>query len=379
VKDHKQEAGDNAHQYQAGGALEVHNHGLTVEQLDELKHYVDGQVVGEVERFVTGQMEVFREEFAKFQGQAYDQALLLAQGLLTKFVEQLAAKAPQNLPSIQTVPMQHAILNAQTSAAIVDDDELTDTLVDILVDKSGTEPRSFKGVVLTEALGVVSKLTADQVNLLTALVMITRTLSHGWDTDEIVFRQLDEQCRPLYGKIPTNNSALQYMSYTGVGYIETTSSMLIGRVSVADTIIRTYSGVFTTGFDLDQVPDELKAQTGLVIPVDARYGVGDGKHRFKIASNQTLEKMINPGDATAPLWTNKEEMLKLIADTLLPTEKFKEIVESDKPDLAQFIRDLDRISAATFLLSTVGIAIGQANWRRIQAESAPAVDIYLSD
>ena len=371
MKDQSQEAGDHSNQYQAARDMEVHHHGLTIEQMDELKKHVNSQVASDVAVFVNSQMEVFKNDFLTLQGQAFDQALRIAQHLLSMFVEQLAAKAPENLQSIQTVSMQHAIFNAQTSAAVADDDELTATLVDILVDKSGTEPRSFKGVVLTEALEVAGKLTADQVNLLTALVMLTQTTSHGWRTEQVVLEQLDAQCRPLYGKIPTNRSAVQYMSYTGVGDINRLSAMIVGG-SIATKIIDTYDAVFTSGFPCVIAPDELKQYTDFLIPLSDR-DEDAGRCRFKLASSQTLETV-----EEGPLLPHKEQIQQLIVQNHLPVEKFTEAVESAWPDLAKFIRDLDEIFADSFVLSTVGIAVGQANWRRLQPESAPAFDVYLS-
>lgn len=364
-------------QHTGRGNVTLHQ-GLTTEQLGELKKHVDDTVAGEVVRYVDLRMEVFQNTADKYTGQAYDQAMALGQQLITGFVEQLAARAPQNIESLRTVAMQQAILNAQTSAAIAGDEELTETLVDILIDKSGAEPRGFKGVVLTEALQVAGKLTTDQVNLLTALVIITRTITHNLDTAELVLQHLDELCRPLYGKIPTTNAALQYMSYTGVGDIER-ATILTGLPAIARNIIQAYDGVFTTGFNIEELPEEIKPHTAALAAVDKRYEAGDDRYRFKIASSQSLDKMVQEGRLNEPFLTHVDAMKRLITQRHLTSDKFMGILENDKPEFAQFIKDLDKISAATFMLSTVGIAIGQANWRRLQPDSAPAFDIYLTD
>jgi hypothetical protein len=350
----------------------VHQHGLTVEQMNELKKHVDGQVVGEVERFVNRQLEVLRADFVKYTGQANEQALIVGQRLLTEFIEQLAAKAPENIDSIKTVSMQQAILNAQTSAAVSGDEELTQTLVDILIDKSGSEPRSFKGVVLTEALQVAGKLTADQVNLLTALVVITRSIAHGLSTVDSVLDNIDSSCRFLYGNIPTSDSAVQYMEYTGVGGIE----RLVGG-TMAEVLVQVYDGIFTQGFTVDQLPDELKPLSANLPEVDERIRIYPDRLRFPLASSQSLDFLANRGELNEPYSTHVDAMKPLIGGTRLPVEKFTAVVESVKPNLAQFLRDLDQLGARTFMLTPVGIAIGQANWRRLQPEAAPNVDVYF--
>lgn len=374
MKDQSQEAGDSSYQHQAGRDMEVHHHGLTVEQVGELKKYIDGEVVGEVERFVNQQLAILRSDFEKYTGQAHAQALALGHQLLTGFVEQLAAKAPQNIESIKTPAMQQAILNAQTSAAVAGDEELTQTLVDILIDKSGAEPRSFKGVVLTEALQVAGKLTADQVNLLTALVMLSETISHGWNTIELVLDGINARCQPLYGKIPTSASALQYMAYTGVGAIERSHAVIMGPTSIYDTINGTYDSVFTNGFPVEDLPDELQSLSTSLIQVDER--VGDiNRVRFPFASSQVLNNV--PAFLSEPFLAHKDTLTKLITANRSPVTKLREIVSADKPELAQFLSDLDAIGASSFMLSSVGTAVGQANWRRILPEDAPDVDIYL--
>ena len=355
----------------------VHQHGLTVEQMGELKKHVGDQVAGEVERYVDRRMEVFKEDVAKNQGQAFDQAMMLANQLLTNFVEQLAAKAPENIESLKTVAMQQAILHAQTSAAVADDEDLTETLVDILIDKSGAEPRSFKGVVLTQALDVAGKLTADQVNLLTAIVIITHTVRHTARTEESAFDWLDAQCRPLYGKIPDTNSAIQYMSYTGVGSV----MPLVGD-AIASIIVSTYDAVFTNGFNLEgfRVKTDLAdaeeqlaqlVRDDLVIPLNPEKPNYDA-YRFNLASSQTLDNL----PPQHPLWNSKTSLKKLITENRIPRTSFETKVNLAKPELADFLKALDNISAASFRLSTVGIALGQANWRRLNRD-APDVDIYL--
>lgn len=356
------------------------NQGLTTGQLDELKRHLDDTAAAEVERYVDLRMEAFRNEVVNYTGQAYTQAMALGQHLLAEFVERLAEKAPQNIDSLKSVAMQQAILNAQTSAAVADDEELTQTLVDILIDKSGAEPRGFKGVVLSEALQVAGKLTADQVNFLTAMVILTRTIVHNLDTAEGVFQILDDRCRPLYGKIPSTYAALRYMSYTGVGNIEG-ASLLMGVPKIASNVIKTYDSVFTNGFSIDELPEELKPIVGQrgIVPVDPRYEAGDDRYRFRATSAQTLDMLKRDGGLNEPFRTHLDEMKKLINNRRLPVEKFMTVVEADKPELAQFIHDLDKVGAATFTLSTVGVAVGQANWRRLQPQTAPAVDIYLND
>jgi hypothetical protein len=268
--------------------------------------------------------------------------------------------------------MQQSIIYAQTSAAVADDEDLTRTLVDILVVKSGADPRSFKGVVLNEALHVAGKLTADQVNLLTALVMLSRTIIHSADTVDSVLITLDSRCRPLYRKIPTSNNALQYMSYTGVGDIERLSAG-----TMATNIINTYDSVFTNGFSEDELPEGLKTVSANLPRVDERVVVDAARLRFPVASAQSLDRLADGGVLNQPYLTHVEAMKSIIVNRHSPVDKFMEVVESDKPDLAKFLRDLDKIGASTFMLSSVGVALGQANWRRLQPETAPDVDIYL--
>lgn len=366
-----QEGGDSSTNLQAGRDIEYH--GLTVSQLDELKRHVDDQVAGEVELFVNRQLETIRADFVRFTGEAHAQAMASAQQLVTTFVEQLTARAPGNINSVRTPSMQQAILNATTSAAVADDDELTETLVGILVDKSGEGPRSFKGVVLNEALEVAGKLTSDQVSLLTALVMLTRTVTHGPDTVDSLLTLLDQRCRPLYDKLPKNKAAVQYAAYTGVGTEGIVSQPLVNHIANA------YDAVFTKGFTGDQLPDGLQHLATSLPPADpGLVEDADGQARFRlpISSSQSLDRLKKLGELNEPYLTHIDQFKQLIKNSKLPQDRVMSLIEAEQPELANFLREIDDLDASTFRLTSVGIAIGQANWRRIDPE-APDVDIYL--
>jgi hypothetical protein len=368
----EQDGDEGSTNLQAGRDI-VYN-GLSVEQMGELKEQVGEQVVGEVERFASRQMETIRSDFVKFTGEANAQALATAQQMLTMFIEQLATKAPDNVGSIRTPSMQQAILTASTSAAVADDEKMTATLVDILVDKCGTEPQSFKGVVLSEALLVAPKLTPDQFNLLTALVMVVGTFNRAWLDDEQVLAGLAAQCQPLYGQLPKSYQALQYMSYTGVGSIERTSAMFSGKVAIGDTIVRSYDAIFTNGFTLEELPVEVREKHMEVIrPLPLRF---EQQNRYRLFSGRaaTVDEVVVE---THPLFPHKDAVLGLIKDRQIDVAKFMKIAQSLQPEFAAFLRELDDISASMFDLSTVGMALGQANWRRLQPETAPDFGIFL--
>ena len=368
----EQDGGDRSINNQAG--RDINQNGLSLDQLTELKKHVDDDVVREVELAVNRQMDSIRSDFVRFTGEAHTQAMAMAQHLVTTLIEQLASRAPQNIASTKTPAMQQSILNACTSAAVADDDELTQTLVDILIDKSGAEPRSFKGVVLNEALEVAGKLTADQVNLLTALVVITCTVVHSLDSVDSVLAEINHRCEPLYGRIPTTTAALQYMAYTGVGALAP-----LNPGSMAAALAQIYDGIFTQGFTAEQLPDEMRTISLDLPKVDGRILTHeDARLRFPAASSQSFDKAESDGTLNEPYLTHKEAAKNLITNARLPVEKFVEVMESGQPNLAKFFRDLDKLNAVSFTLTSVGIAIGQANWRRLQPTTVPSVDIYLA-
>lgn len=363
----EQEGGEGSTNNQAGRDLVIHQ-GMSAHQMGELVEYIDHKV-----------MAVFTANFAKLTDDAGEIALDRAHQFLLKFIEELASKNPEHIGSIQTVAMQDAILKAQTTAAIVDDEDLNRTLVDVLVEKAGTEPGSFKGVVLAEALEVARKLTADQINLLTAIVMITQTVSYRWSDYRTVFDHLNEQCKPLYGKIPTSGSTIAYMTYTGVGRIENIAAAFGVPATMAGKIIDTYAPVFTKGFPISSIPDELRSEEkfpGLFVPVPEEFESLTAHQRVNLATVDLLSEEYIPADSA--ILYHKEQLQELMTKNPLDKSAFERLLTSRTPQLAEFLHQLDNISAAAFLPSTVGTALGHANWRRVHPASAPSVDIYLN-
>lgn len=350
-----QQAGDNSINVQ-GKTVVVHQ-GMSLEQLDEVKSYIDNQMTKQ-----------FRENFISLTGQAQVDAEQRARDLLEEFIDRLASEAPENITTVNSVSMQNAIYNAQKTAAITGDTDLADTLVDILVDKSGTEPQSFKGVVLSEALEVAGKLTTDQINALTVIVMLSRTLKFGWRSPELAVDGFAYQCEPFYNLIPKNNSAFQYMAYTGVG------ATTFGNSYYAQ-LAKSYNGSFSKGFTKSQIPESLYPFLESDCFVLSHEDGDNSVYKPGVATSQSLEDQLNMQHPIAEFATDYRT---LIEGYQLEDSEVESFIRSRNSELAEFIDRLQGLGANAFVLSTVGIAIGQANWRRVQPSTAPDIDIYLN-
>ncbi|MCZ4550099.1 LPO_1073/Vpar_1526 family protein [Gordonia rubripertincta] len=336
--------------------------------MDEVKGYLDRKT-----------MEIFERRFIEMQGEAQDKALQTAHDLTASLLQRLANTDPALLSAMQTPSMQYAIYNAQKSAAIADDEQLTETLLDILIDKASAAPRSFKDVVLAEALDVASKLTSDQIDTLSGILMLTRTVSYGTRTLDEVIAKLVERCSPFFEKIATNSSVLQYLSYTGVGVNNGFG------FTVIDKVAETYDGAFTRGFTKSELPEGLHELLGTDVIVEIGAPESDPnadnptepevRYRFAIATTQYIERQFIE---TSPAFGHREDIAKLVGSHRLNTDEVRQILSSKCPDFLKYIDELDQLGAGSFDLSSVGVAIAQANWRRLQPSTAPDIDIYLN-
>ena len=110
-------------------------------------------------------LDVFEANFYKLSPIAGNIARERASELIDDFLGKLAQKNPLGIENTKDPDVQYAIFTAQREYARSGDKDLSDILVDILVDRISQKERSILQIVLNEALQVAPKLILHQLTL----------------------------------------------------------------------------------------------------------------------------------------------------------------------------------------------------------------------
>jgi hypothetical protein len=190
----EQESGDNSHNIQVAGNVNI---GISANESRQIA------------------IDVFKANFYDFSENAAKKALERAEEITDNFIEQFYTKIPHLEESLKEPSIQSSMFNAQKEYAKTGDKDLKEQLLDLLIQRIDSEERSLKQIVLDEAITIIPKLTQDQINLL-SLIFSAVYLNHT-DIDDIpsLLNYLDNKLLNFYPKETISYSFFSHLQFTG--------------------------------------------------------------------------------------------------------------------------------------------------------------------
>lgn len=158
-------------------------------------------------------MDVFKANFYELGEKANQIARERAEEILDEFLEKLNEVSPSLIEKTEDPDLQYAIFETQKSHARLGDNEISDLLVDVLIDRTINQEESFKKLVLNEALTVIPKLTINQIDIL-SLIYVFRYLSF---LINIPFEHYYTFLRPFINtvSVPNDEMFYQHLQFCG--------------------------------------------------------------------------------------------------------------------------------------------------------------------
>lgn len=305
-------------------------------------------------------LDVFESNFVKLSKNAAELAYSRTQELTEKYLKKLYDVNPALLNSTEDPDMQYALFTAQKEYARTGDKALADLLVDILVDRASQNERSVLQIVNNEALSVAPKLTLEQYNVLSLVFIIRYTKRLNLKNFDDFVHYIKNSIRPLLSEIRTDDACFQHLEYTGCGSLQSLATAQLEGVLKAN-----YPGLFWRGAQQEEI-DELASQ-GLIFPELVIPCINDvQKLQFNALNEDTLNKKCKSVDFD-------DQQIKRLVDFqnshLMNDDELQQKISSVIPDFLNFLKIWNKTSISNFTLTSVGIAIGYANIRRLTKEN----------
>lgn len=332
----KQEAGDGSTNLQ-GQSIVIHQ-GIS---------YADAREIA---------LDVYKANFIQLSQEAADLARQRATELTDDFLQKLKADNESAVASMSTPGMQAAIYEAQKQYAKTGDKNLEGLLVDILVERAATSERNIKQIVLDESLSVASKLTIEQMDALSINFLIVKTINTNLINLEILRTHIETEITPFLGGLTEKLSCYEHLEYVGCGSIIHVGSLL----SIERFFLNSYSGLFSKGFS----EERFKNETGLTEEfrkLTTRCLHNSESYQFNGVYTSTIEDMCKTHEISEEA---KSKIIALHNATTMSEPEAKEYLLGVCPQLNRLFSLWSNSSISKFSLTTVGVAIAQANFRR---------------
>jgi hypothetical protein len=334
---------------------------IQAETVESHVHYHTGLQKSEVESICTS---LVRAEFAMYS--AHAQALI--ESRVSEFIEnylyEQTARSPESLASLMRPSMQRAIRSAQIEFATSGDTELGSVLVDLLVDLSSEEDRTTKSISLTDAISVAPKLTQGQLNSLSVILVLKLTNFNQWSSLPDMYSAFRTHLVPLVGVLADGGLPYRHMQGVGAGWISLGSTE-----SLENLILKKYPGFFTHGLPISELPEEFPGGVDLLVPALR----DSNAKQLKIFSASALNILAAPGTKLHP---HLEVLQAVQRMRLYSPEEVQQDLVAHLPELKKLFEVWSSSNIGDFDLTTVGIALGHANWRA-RTDSALPFDVYV--
>lgn len=322
-------------------------------QVETLNNYIQqGLTYVEIKEIF---LDLFKSNFLTLSQEAVQTATKRAEEITNSFIEKLQKENPDSLESVKNPGFQSALYEAQKSYAKTGDKDMADVLVDILVDRIEHQERDLKQIVLDESISVISKLTSPQLNTLTLIFLLKYSINHGINNFETLKNYLDTNIKPFTENLSKEHSHYQHLEFAGCG------SISMGSKNIEDIFKNSYRGLFYKGFD----KEEFEKQVGEVVMFSNFIlpCLNDKtKLQLNIVNEDVLDKKITEFKVND---TDAKKLKSLFGQHILTNEEIEIKLTELGSDFMAKLFDIWKNSAMkNMTLTSVGIAIAQANYRR---------------
>jgi len=305
-------------------------------------------------------LDVFRSNFYILAGVAKETAETRAVEITERFLSKLQNEYPTGLQKSHDPDFQYALFTVQKEYARNGDKDLGDLLVDLLVDRSKQVQRDILQIVLNESLCTAPKLTDNQLAALAMTFLFRYTQHNGLGNHKVLAEYFDKFVAPFVSKVVKNMACYQHLEFSGCG------SIGIGTRHLESILGETYQGQFMLGFDEQEVTNR-----GVSIGSDNKFFMPciNDPSKLQICANNKaiLETALRENAITAMDCKIIRELFDVgkMSDT-----EIKRKCIAIRPYMAELFETWSESAMKHFTLTSVGIAIGHANIKRLVGEFA---------
>jgi hypothetical protein len=341
-KDQNQDIGNGATAIQAGGSVTVVNVGVTSFEARQIA------------------LDVAKATFYELTGAAKETASIRVEEITDQVIKKLEKDFPAGLQKAKDPDFQYALYTVQKEYARNGDKDLGDLLVDLLVDRSKQDQRDILQIVLNESLATAPKLTDTHLAALAVIFLFRYTQNIRIGNHQMFGDYLDKHLLPFVSKLSKNHAGYQHLQFSGCG------SIGLGGNSLEGILGMVYQGQFLKGFDQPEI-----ANRAISVGVDSGFFIpclNDAtKLQVNANSKENLEKLL---DAQGVSSEDRAKILGLFDLGKMSEPEIKEKLIAIRPYMAEVFEIWTNSPMKTFTLTSVGMAIGHANIKRLIGEFA---------
>ncbi|MDT0690637.1 hypothetical protein RM549_12630 [Salegentibacter sp. F188] len=299
--------------------------------------------------------DLFKSNFLQLKHDAADVAQQRAEEITGKFLDNLNTKSPESIKEFKEPAMQDALFTAQKEFAKSGDSDLGDLLVDILVDRAQTNKRNMLQLVLDESLKIAPSLTVEQLDTLSLNFLLIRTKSTGIRDSNDLAAMIKRDIEPFVNNLLSDNNTYNYLEFHRCGHVRTG-----GFGNLENNLKKTYKGLFSKGISMEEIEKTLGEKNNfpsLIMPCLHNKSL----YQISTIDDEVLDQemgKLNVPDA------QKLKFKQIFNKSTMNATEVKNLLIKTNSCMKRVFKTWNNSRFKNFEVSSVGIAIAHANYRR---------------
>lgn len=355
-KDQKQSAEEHSIAIQAGGNVTF---GITYSEARQIA------------------LDTFRANFYKLVEDAKELVDARVEEVTEKILRRLESESQNGLHKAARDPgFIDSMLCVQKEYAKSGDENLGDLLVDLLVDRSNQDQRTLHQIVLNESIHTAPKLTEGQLAIL-ALVFLFKYTGYDCSLERSEMGKYFDHIAPFVDKVAAGYHNYQHLQFCGCATIP--SSGFQTTRSLESIIKKNFQGLFQSGIEPSRLETAGLSVSPEELGIFGKCAADTSKFQINAINETHLTALLKArGITPSDPYPNHERIVGLFNEsTINDYEAIKKICAEVRPYMSSVFDMWQNSIMGQVELTSVGMAIGHANIKRIAGEFAD-LSIWLS-
>lgn len=312
-------------------------------------------------------MDTFKANFISLAGDAKRLVDERVEEITEDILQRLKKQHQDVLTQAQDPNFIASIYEVQKGYAMTGDKDLEKILIEMLIERSKEKRRSTKQIVLSEAIKAVQKITTEQQDILSTVLLFREMYDKSLTDHKLLGAYWDKHVLPFLNSLTSNKTTYSHLEYAGCG------SVKILQENFESILESSYGGLFNNGFNLDFFRTQIPKELDEIFLIDC---LNDTSKKQVNALN--IDKLNHSFQTLSISQSDRRTLERLFRENTMQPEKIKQKTIAIRDYMATFIKVWNQSDLKQFKLTSVGTAIAHANIK-LKIGNFANLDLWIND
>jgi hypothetical protein len=352
MPDMHQQGGEDSTNYQAGGSIIIHQHGLT---LQEARQVALDVIKANSRELMLEAADIFRGRIGQ---------------LVDHYLTALSSNSPHQMASLRDPDMQYALISAGIAYGRSGEEYIENTLVELLVERASLPERSLKQIILNEAIAIAPRLMKYQLNILSLTLIFRNMTNERIRTIQGVLEFLDQAIIPFVFPPVRESGCYEHLQHVNCGYLPQNPVFELSSSIIALPFFRAWAGLFSNGFTEDDVVGIMQLNDYRLRQLLSPCFFNMSLLQLDVTTLNELSSRLKEMQVDDHLYT---EVCGLYHQSVMHIHEMENSIIELLPSIWPLVREWDSTQLNSIMLTNVGIALAKANIRQTIKEPSNVV------